>query len=326
MAHPQRPVLPPDIPQAFLPVRGWASSGEVFYRSRLIGVSNVHFVDTRRGLEADESLTLIIPLEEGISGIDWAEAAALDLTLDDLASEPHGPARFDVLPSKASSKKSYSSWNKSLKDYLYRHRRYDLFKSKNLGEISRPGESEREFRIRIAEAGREERDLRIEKLRKDYVPKFNRIRERIRRAEITVQKEKEQATGARTQAVISLGATLLSAVLGRKAISSTTLGKATTTVRGVGRSSRQSQDVDHARANLEAYEVQLQDLDVQFQSEVEKLRDKLDPMTEELQVLTLKPRKTDIDVRLLALAWAPFVRNPDGGLAPAWHLPTGVNP
>ena len=321
----QRPVLPPDIPQAFLPVHGWASGSDVLCRPRLIGVSHVHFVDTRRGLEADEHLTLIVPLDEGISGIDWDDAAALELTLDDLGREPFGPARFGDVPAKAASAKSYASWNKSLKNWLYRHRRFDLLKSKNLGEVSCPGESEREFRIRIAERAREERDLRIEKLRKKYVPKFDSLRERIRRAELTVQKEKEQATGAKTQAVISLGATLLSAVFGRKTLSSTTIGKATTTVRGVGRSSRQAQDVARARENLEAYEVKLQDLDRDFQSEVEQLRDKLDPMTEELQVLTLKPRKTDVDVRLLALAWAPFVRGADGGLVPAWRPPTEAN-
>jgi hypothetical protein len=115
-------------------------------------------------------------------------------------------------------------------------------------------------------------------------------------------------------------------VLGRKTLSTTTIGKATTAARGAGRAAKQSQDVGRALQNVEAYKAQLQDLEVQFQSEVERLRAELDPMKEELQVLTLKPRKADVDVKLLALAWAPFVRSPDGGLVPAWQTPTAAIP
>jgi hypothetical protein len=242
-----------------------------------------------------------------------------DLTLDDLSDEPFGPARFGELPAKASSPKSYTSWKKSLKDWIYRNRRHELLKSPTVKEVSQQGESERDFRIRISDKMSEERDLQVEKLRNKYGSKFNTLRDRIRRAEMAVQREKEQASSARTQTFISLGSTLLSAVLGRNTISSTTVGKATTTARGVGRASKQHQDVAIARQNLEAYQAQLQELDLELQMEVDKLRAKLDPMSEELQVLTLKPRKTDIDVRLLALGWAPFVPSPDGGWVPAWR-------
>jgi hypothetical protein len=315
----QRPVLPPEVPQAFLPVRAWAASGDIFYRPRLIGVSHVQFVDSRRGLEAEEHLTLLAPIEEGIAGIDWAEAALSDLTFDSLDSEPFGPAHYGEIPSKAASPRSYGTWNKALEDWLYRNRRYELLKSPITGEVSHPGESEREFRIRISDGAREERDLRVDKLRKKYASKFNTLRDRIRRAELAVQREKAQASSARTETFISLGSTLLSAVLGRKALSSTTIGKATTTARGVGRASKQAQDVGRARKNLEAYQTRLQELDLEFQSEVAKLTAKLDPMREELQTLTLKPRRSDVDVKLLALAWAPFVLGPDGGWLAAWQ-------
>jgi len=94
-------------------------------------------------------------------------------------------------------------------------------------------------------------------------------------------------------------------VLGRNPLSSTTLGKATTTMRGAGRASRQARDVDRAREKLEAYRLQLEDLEAEFQHAGEDVRARLDPMAEVFDTVVLKPRKTDIEVRLVALAWVP---------------------
>ena len=46
-------------------------------------------------------------------------------------------------------------------------------------------------------------------------------------------------------------------------------------------------------------------------------RELVDPAFEELDTLALKPRKTDIEIRLLALAWAPY-RVKDGVGEPGW--------
>jgi hypothetical protein len=41
-------------------------------------------------------------------------------------------------------------------------------------------------------------------------------------------------------------------------------------------------------------------------------------MTESLEKVTIKPRKTDITVSLVALVWAPYFVSPTGDATPGW--------
>jgi hypothetical protein len=119
--------------------------------------------------------------------------------------------------------------------------------------------------------------------------------------------------------VISFGATLLSAVVGRKAVSRSSLGRATTAARGVSRSMKEAQDVERARATAEAKRQKLAALEADFQAEREEIRASFDPLAEELETVVLRPKKKDITVNLVALAWAPHWEMQDGATMPAWE-------
>ena len=112
---------------------------------------------------------------------------------------------------------------------------------------SQPDETEAAFRARVQLAEREARDAEKEKLRQKYAPKVATLTERIRRAEQALSREQEQASESKMQTGISIGATIAGALLGRKAISMGTLGKATTAARGMGRSMRQGRATSGAR-------------------------------------------------------------------------------
>jgi len=111
----------------------------------------------------------------------------------------------------------------------------------------------------------------------------------------------------------SIGATLLGAFLGRKAVSAATVGRAGTGVRSMGRAYKESQDVARASETLEAMEQQRADLETQFQAEAAALQSSLDPLSAALETIVVRPKKTAIAVRLVALGWAPYRDN-----QPAW--------
>ena len=167
------------------------------------------------------------------------------------------------------------------------------------------GESERDFRIRIQQSGREQRDATVERLRGKYAARINALEERIRRAEYAVQREREQADQQKLQAAISLGATILTAFGGRRAMSRSTLGRATTTARGAGRVMRERQDVERATETLGTLQAQLAELQSQVQAELAQAAAAADPLTETLERLEIRAKKTDIEVTQLALVWMP---------------------
>jgi hypothetical protein len=300
------PVLPPDVPQHFLPVRGRPEG--VSYEPCLFAVAAVHYQDAKRGIDHAEEVSLLAPLKD--DGVDWYAAEAADVTQDALEEEPVPGARFDRLPDAAVKAKSYDSWRKALQECLYRTRRCELFRSDTLSEVSKPGEPERDFRIRLAETAREKRDEQVAALRKKYGAKVAVLEERIRRSQQQREKQAEQAQHQTWQTVLSAGGALATVLFGGRRSG---LGRVGTALRGAGRTYQEKKDVDRAEETVEALQKQLADLNAELETEVDNLEERFDPEAGELEVLGLKPRKTDVEVRFLTLAWAPR----QGG-EPAW--------
>jgi hypothetical protein len=315
-----RPVLPPDVAQYFVPLRSKRPEGAALvYRPALLGCAKVYLRDAKTGAESTRDVCSVLPLKGDEQSVDWDRAESFDGSTADLDRDPGEGAGFAKVPPAAGQFKSYDAWKKAFADWLYRGSRLDLFKSAALGETSRPGESERDFRVRLQQLARERRDELKEKLRQKYAPKLAALAERARRAQQAVDREAAQARQSKVQAAISFGTTVLGAILGRKTISAGTIGRATTAARGVGRSYKESQDVGRAQETVGAIQQQAQDLEAQLQSEMADLDRKLDPATEPLESVALRPKKTDIAVQTVALAWLPHWRTPDGIEVAAWE-------
>lgn len=284
-----------------------------------MAMGRLYYADAKAGVAAEKHVASLVEFPDRTPGPDWDHAHAVDFKEEDLEKAPQDEtASFLELPHDAARKKSYTSWGRSYKEWLYRNQSLELMKSPGLGLVSAPGESEREFRVRLQHAAHEHRDQLMEKLRKRYAAKITRLEERIRKAEHAVQREKEQAKHQKLQTVISLGATLLGGLLGRKTVSRTSLGRATTSARGAGRILKEGKDVDRAEENREELEKQLAQLQSEFSSETEELKTNTDPLIEKLETCMIKPRKKDIALCLVALAWAPYWQDRKGRLRAAW--------
>ncbi len=318
--RPERPVLPPNVPQHFVPFRGSAPQGqELVYYPTLLAASKILFDDRKSGVSVSEEAVTLAPLSDEAMSVDWDAMEAADIDPADLEKAPAPGARFAPLPAKAAQSKSYTAWKREMTDWLYRNRTLELLMSPQHKEYSQPNESERDFRIRLGQAVREERDAALEKLRKKYSSKIATLEERIRRAEQAVDREAEQAKQLKVQTAISFGATLLSAVVGRKLGGRSSVGRATTAARGVSRSMKEAQDVGRARDTVEAHKEKLSALEAEFQREVEELKAKYDPQQEELETVSVRPKKKDISVKMVALGWAPHWEGSSGAVSPAWE-------
>ena len=283
----------------------------------LLGAADVGFIDTKTRIDVTQHSAWLIPLTEAPMPVDWDDAVQTDIPLSELEQAPESSAAFSAPPSAACNAKSYEAWSKDFSSWLYRTQKLDMLKSPSLKQVSKPGEPERDFRVRLQQAGREQRDQETERLRKSYAPKIAALEERIRRAEQAKARETQQAKAAYVQTAISVGATLLGAFLGRKTISTSTIGRAATAARGVGRSIKEAQDAARAGDTIEVLQTQLQDLEAQFKTDTNAVAMKIDPLTETLETISIKPNKSNISVKLLALVWAPHWQDEHGNLTPA---------
>src|SRR5262245_24935455 len=314
-----RPVLPPDVTQYFVPIRGSKPEGsDLVYAPTLVGSSQVRFTDSKSAIDTTQDVDVLVPITESAITVDWEHAASVDLAVADLEQTPQDGAQFLALPPSAGKAKSYETWNKDFGGWLFRTQKLQLFKSPNTKEVSKPEESERDFRVRLQQSGREQRDKGADSLRQKYATKISALQERVRRAEQQREKQQAESRSSQMQAAISVGASILGAFMGRKTISATNIGRATTAIRGAGRVLKESQDVSLAEENVAALQKQLADLEAQFKSESEALSAMTDPSNEKLETIFVKPTKANIAVKLLALAWTPHWRSSNGSMTPAW--------
>ncbi len=314
----RQPVLPSEVSQYFIPVRATEPDGATLvYHPAILGCAQVRFSDKR--VDTSREISVCTTVSAGVVAVDWEKAAPIDVPLEDLEQSPTEGAQFIELPAPAAKAKSYGKWEKELAAWLYRTQKLELLKSPSLEQTSNADESERDFRIRLQQAAREKRDEAAERLRQKYAPRMAALEEKKRRAEQAVEREAEQAKGQKMQTAISFGATLLSSFMGRKAVSMSSLGRATSTARGVGRSIKESQDVGRAEETVAAVNAQMAELDAQFKADTEAIERSADPQTESLETTILKPTKANITIKLLSLTWVPYWHDTEGQATPAWE-------
>lgn len=312
-----RPQLPPDIEEQFLADVENMTGRAVTYRPALLGRVKLHFVKSgSAGFDVWQERTLLLPADA--SGVEEWDAAE---RIEDRQLRPQPPmndARFAEVPAEMLNTKSYDGWSNKLKSAAYRTQTLSLWSCPALKAVSEPGETERDFRIRLELDAREARERETGKLRTKYSSKIASIEKRIKTAEQRIDREKGQATRAAMDSVVSIGSTLLGALFGRKTFSATNVGKAATAARGVGRAAEQRSDVGRAHETLEDLKAELDAANSELTAEVERIASEFDPKAIELEELKVTPRKSDIQVAPIAVAWCPWVTDKSGFATPAW--------
>jgi Helicase HerA, central domain len=314
-----RPVLPPEIPQYFVPLRSAAPpETALHYEPMLLGCARIYYSDAKVGVECEQPLSRLAELRVGPVAVAWEDADATPLTAEDLLHDPDASATFGELPPDAAKPRCYEAWKKTFVDALFRSARLDVLRSE-LGESSQLGESERDFRARLSHAARERRDDFSARLRAKFAARMQALEERRRRAQQAVDVQQAQASESRFSSALSFGSAVLGAFLGRKVLSAGNVGKAATAVRSAGRAAKEGGDVQRAAENVAAVESAIADLQTQIEAELQAFADKIDPQTEEFERIQIKPKKSGIAVRAVVLAWAPFWRGRRGDVYPAWR-------
>lgn len=300
-AHTERPVVPPGVEEVFAEPEAGEAEGP--YRPALLAEVDLHYARSAFNLDVWERLVCVSPLPADVPPNPW-ESAETYASLD-VAGAPEPGREFSELPVAAARPASYRSWKAALKGHLYQNRPLELYRSASPKLVSASGESEAEFRIRLREAAREARDQEIEELRDRFAAQIARIDEKIRKAQERVEREESQYSQQKMQTAISVGTTVLDALLGRKKLSRSSVGRATTAMRGAGRASRERDDVRRAEESVEVLHGQRMETEEDFARETETVRKKFDVDGLELESILIPPRKADITIHRVALAWLP---------------------
>ncbi len=311
-----RPTAPAGVKQRYLEANVRAPrDARLLYRPALASTVELHYANRTAKIDDWKRVVCLAPLD-GTADV-WRDARILPDGDDRLVDEPEPDATYAELPPAAARAKSWPSWRKKLETHAYREFPLTLSRCRALKLVSGPDEDARDFAIRLREAARETRDAALEKLRDRYTPKLRRLEERIRKAEAKIEREESQYGEKKASSAISIGATILGALFGRKVASTGTVGRAATSIRSIGRASKEKDDIRRAKADRDALAEQLADLEREFRGELDDRAAELEPDDFEIEELVVRPRKADLDATPPALAWVPYWIGPDGVAEPA---------
>jgi hypothetical protein len=316
----QPPVLPPGVKQYFLPLalsereaqravsdrvgaNVTPAGQQLVYQPSLVGFASVRFADRKYELDESRDLTLLAEAPQESRFISWKDAAQLDLGPRDLDDRPEDPSFFvTALPEAAASPKTYSALETDLTDYLYRNQAYALRYNKQLKIYARPGESERDFSVRCQEAARELRDKSVDALRDKYADKLKRIEDRLAREQQELDTDKAQYQGRKGEELLSGLSTVAGALglFGRRRkpnlSSAATKRRMTETAKA---------DIAESEAEIARLQAEFDALKAEMEHAAQAVTDQWTTAAQAVEEAKIAPRKSDISVQMVALAWAP---------------------
>ncbi len=300
-----REMVPASIPQHHWEFNCRLARGEsLVYEPGVYARCQVRYTRSTAAYRVDqwvETHRLLTGIPERTTVDMWDQAQVLEME-PTWTDHPEEDARYVEPVSQLMSEKKFEALAKDLKEYLYRHERYELYFCKETKTYSQPGEALGDFKFRLETLVSETRDRETEKLRERFQSRFDAVQLKIERAEATVQQKQKNVSSRRLETVLDIGTSIMGALLGRRS------GRAmSTTVRGLGSASKEKTSAAIAETRLEDAKRELEDLEREFNRQMAEIAAKTDVNQLTIETITIPPKKTDIAVEEFCVVWVPRI-------------------
>ena len=323
------PLLPPDISAVYVPLgRKIPRESRIIYGAAVLGRARLHYVDSKGAIDTWQDVARVMPVNNKLPVNDWQSSEVRDPELFETESDAIDGAQYTETAIEVLRARTYTDLAKSFKDYLYRNAELAVFAARDPLEkpgvstskpiaTSNPGETEGDFRARLSHLVRERRDQAMQNLKDENAKRVNDLRKKLQSAEKRRDKEAQQASGAKTGALISAGMAAIGALFSRKRLSSTNLGKAASTARAATRAAEQAGDVQRVEDEIRDLKKQEDELVAELSGKITEIQDRFASNAIKLEPFKVAPRKSDINVIQVTLCWLPYTAT-GGQMTPAW--------
>jgi hypothetical protein len=295
-----RPILPASIRERFVAIRDRVPDGyQLQYRPGLLGKGKVHFVRKADGIDVWRECFVLQTIHDTPPDDVWdgAQVYPHDLATED---QPDERGQFGELPSELSRDKSYAVFARHLKEHFYREQELTLYECQLLGEISRPDETEDDFRSRLAPVLEARLRTELEKLEKNHTAKLADAQSQLQRARTRLSTQRWQFF-TRLGGILWVAVDTVMSAVGRglpgRRRSLDPAFRSVVTERGQQATAQES--VDKALRDIER-------LKQEHQEKCSSLTASYRPSALQIESIELKPQKNDIEVDQVSLVWLPW--------------------
>ncbi|MGB9589494.1 MAG: hypothetical protein ACPL68_01260, partial [Candidatus Hydrothermia bacterium] len=296
------PILPPDLPQVFLPIRvdrakaismmatkpGFqpeAAEATLTCAPVLFATGIVSFSDAKLGIDLTRRVGLILHPGQVGPVIPWAGGEPVDIDPAELSHVPPENALFGPVPSGLDTPKAFAGYTKGFAEYLYREQTLEIFYSPALKIYSKPGESEADFRARVSVIARERRDADVERVRSKYAERIARLEKRLEKerrelgdAVKEYEARKREADISTTEAVVGL-----IGIFGRRRSFSAVSRKHRL-------KEKAKEDIAESQAEIAQISKEIEELRAEIEAEAAAITQNWNAALEEISTVAIKPR------------------------------------
>ena len=268
-------------------------TGKNQFRPTIASSVSLSYSDSKRGIDLSKEKELYIDATE-LNSCSWDENEELDEPLESFATTAPKDAKYRHIPSFISEDRGLKKCQRELINYLYANSKLEIYKCTKLRVESKIDESLDDFTVRVQDILEEKKEEEIDKLKDRYKAKQDRLESQLDRALQQVEKEKSDQTSS----LIGAGISIISALFGRKSV--TRIG---TAVNRGSRVLKERGDLSRAEAKVEDIQDKMQDLEDELSEKIDELSDKYSLDNYEIKTIFIKPKKSLIDIKEIALLW-----------------------
>ncbi len=150
---------------------------------------------------------------------------------------------------------------------------------------------------------KEKADDKIEKLKSRFQTKYDRLEDKLQRLEFKLEKEKSDVTTKTTDTFIGIGMTVLGAIFGRKAMSTSTISRGASAIKKAKSVFGERDDVKNTMLLMNNVKDDMSKLQNDLQDEIDKISNQFNIDNYEISKISIKPRRSDVSVEDIAILW-----------------------
>jgi hypothetical protein len=278
------------------------------YVPALLGWATVDFRDARRNVDTRVDHAYLLPLPEDLDWVDWSKGR-VELSREDLQNAPPAEGYYMDVPPGAGQIKKWTALRKDLVNFIYREVALTLFYNRSLRLYSEVGEAEGRFVQRCQEKAAQSLSEDEEELNAKYEARLGRLEERLEREQQELHEDRIEYEGRKREETLSLGESVLGLFTGRKR--STAFSQASRRRRMTSKAQADVQESDRAIAKLAQ---DIEELRQEWDEALEELATRATDVSRSFDEVKVKPKKSNIEVSIMGLAWVPY-----------WYVTSGAS-
>src|SRR5262249_50676756 len=150
-----KPSIPPGITEYFAHKPDTKQPTQ--YQPMVAGISKLHFVDAKSKVDTWKEVYIVASAADDGKSVQWDQGDDVPDLKKWLEKAPLPNSTFEDVPAGLLQEKNYAAFTKALALSLYQNQALSIFTYPQNGMLSNPGESETDFRSRVALSMREDR-------------------------------------------------------------------------------------------------------------------------------------------------------------------------